>query len=1349
MLQEQSEKFSKSCKSVQTCFSGYDSYKSYFEPLLFAELAADLAAVTDKYCRSSKLRNKHRIRREEPGTTLVKVLVKNVFPNKTFGWSVDLEPTDKKGPVGCGDSDIVALWNVDRQSAANAASSNQKRIPNSAVLASVVRSAGKLGVRINLSQFPDGDPNRRQELEEGEESEVVAKPRHWFLLRLGTTVTIRREHEAVLNIKNSPLLSVLLKPSVEPSAADVPLSQSKEQEEGGSAKVTEKPAVPQREHQFTQVVRYKMVLNESQATAVLRGSTTVGGFTVIQGPPGTGKTRTLIALLNVVHMSQYQEYYEKIVAKLKTLRPSGQKQSGSQLQVQSEKAKSASSKNTGKEGSLLESLVSAMTKTFASVNQGIDRQNLSPARRPRILVCAPSNSAVDEILARLIKLRLFDGQGNSYLPEVVRIGAGARVNESAKPFTAEGQAEKFLNAVCAEDMSQEEQRKAQQEFLQDWQHQVNSLLLQLERVPKSDANMSKVIGFHEDLERADRNLRRLRIAADRKLSRDDKLRKIARTIVEDANIVFSTLSGAASNILARDQPDSAGLFDTVIIDEAAQSTEPSCLVPLMLGAKRCLLIGDPQQLPATVLSSGNAGNAYGQSLLDRVCRAGKKVLLLNKQYRMHPAISAFPRRYFYEGNLLDDETVVGDNRLKPYHRDEFAPRLGPYVFLDVADGEEERNEKSRSIFNRAEAELAVMIYKKLKNDYGDDGIFSAKGRAPGSSVGFGVVTPYKSQMQELRQAFDRAGIAQGDIEIDTVDSYQGREKDVIIFSCVRSAVNRGIGFVRDVRRMNVGLTRARSSLIILGSARALSEGSEDWAALIEDAQSRGCLISVPEIETVFGGKAPEKPQKKECSESQQYAPPSRDPRMRYSGKQEVRSVGNAPHTGNVHRTSTVAATLDTAASGANAAEVIERKQAHLKQLIDFLNTQGVTLTEKTVNTLQQHIGTGGEMSMETFLAAGIATGEIKIKDPAAVPNLLDGFSFQAPVAAAENAGVAHRNAGVLSSGDNGSLNAKGNGQENRIPVPLRSMPAGQRHNKNVRKAEPEITARPDLVNGGQNDATGWAMALGGGSSSRDGQGSHQVPEGAVVNMPVAMAGMGGGPGNGKRSAAMALNNGEAVYDGAENMHEQVPVDHQSVMGNRNQHSKRPRFNGDHGADPQAQYYGGGGGNGYNGVPDQSPQDMRYDPANQQHYGQEGYGNAMMPQMGMQNAYFSSNMPYAPPPPPGQPQGLAGPAALQQHSMMMQQMQQAAAMHGMMPQAHPGVPPGMQMPFFMAPNAPPMANMMQMAAPLYGQQMGMPGVGGGDGSQFNNHGRGGHSWRGRGGGGRYGRGRNTRGRRRGG
>lgn len=832
--------------SPATRFPAYDAYLTYFEPLLFAELAAELAAAVSK--RRSSLESARR------------VSVSRVQREST-GFGVDIVPYQSRGPsLSLVDGDILALWDESIPFFQNP-SSDECLVPKSAVMAVVRHSLARQGgARIFLSVWPRDQISRDEtsfdELEEGEHDELqedeAEKAHIWKFIPLSSIVTTRREYDAVLNTKNSPLLSAILSTNTE-STTYSPLAASQ----------AGQPNPRMQTLTYTSVITTARRLNQSQSRAVAVAATSRDGFTIVQGPPGTGKTRTILAMLNVLHVDQYQCYYDDLLAIF-------ERRSGARLDVRNSAPTGPSSTKNRPESTTLGNMAQALDRTLTSMlddhgnrstklNTQWSRETFhglqARLRRPRLLVCAPSNAAVDELLTRLVTWKFVDGSGDEYAPDIARIGAGDRVSDSAKSLTAEGQAESFLQRVCGSSSTTDSHKSAKDMYLANWQNMCNSLLAQLEHIPKDHTSRARVVALHEQLERLYRDLRRLRIAVggdvEAPLSRDIRLRKIARTYVEDAQIVFSTLSGAASAILTNpsDGNENGALFDTVIMDEGSQATEPSSLIPLTLGARRCFLVGDPQQLPATVLSSGSAGVAYGQSLLDRLCRSGVNALLLDQQYRMHPAISSFPRRYFYGGRLVDDESVQDENRSKPCHEDELKPRFGPYAFLDVREGRERVSAEEKSICNPYEAQLAVNIYKTLKKKYPSDPVFGPQGKVPGSPLGFGIVTPYKSQLRELRQAFDRAGVPMGDVEIDTVDSYQGREKDFVIFSCVRTAERRrGIGFVRDVRRMNVGLTRARSSLIVLGSATALAEGSTDWSELIEDASARGCLIAVDRIQ---------------------------------------------------------------------------------------------------------------------------------------------------------------------------------------------------------------------------------------------------------------------------------------------------------------------------------------------------------------------------------------------------------------------------------------------------------------------------------------------------------------------
>jgi senataxin len=207
----------------------------------------------------------------------------------------------------------------------------------------------------------------------------------------------------------------------------------------------------------------------------------------------------------------------------------------------------------------------------------------------------------------------------------------------------------------------------------------------------------------------------------------------------------------------------------------------------------------------------------------------EEVHLLDTQYRMHPHISAFPSRTFYDGLLKDGQGMAG-LRKQPWHR---SALLSPYQFYDV-QGQQSTAPRGRSFINNAEIEVAMALYHRLVTDFRD---YDFSGRV-------GIITPYKAQLNALKDKFSgRYGSTiLDDVEFNTTDAFQGRESEVIIFSCVRASDSGGIGFLQDIRRMNVGLTRAKSSLWVLGNSGSLVKGKY-WKMLVEDAKARDCYIS--------------------------------------------------------------------------------------------------------------------------------------------------------------------------------------------------------------------------------------------------------------------------------------------------------------------------------------------------------------------------------------------------------------------------------------------------------------------------------------------------------------------------
>ena len=256
----------------------------------------------------------------------------------------------------------------------------------------------------------------------------------------------------------------------------------------------------------------------------------------------------------------------------------------------------------------------------------------------------------------------------------------------------------------------------------------------------------------------------------------------------------------------------------MLMDEATQATEPAALVPVVKGARQIVLVGDHRQLPPTVISRRAGSGGLRRSLFERFVDMGIRPLLLDTQYRMHPSISEFPNSQFYAGML--------QNGVSESER-EAAPGMlwpdwdSPLSFLPV-DGDELLSADGASKENTAEASWAV----KILIGFVEDG---------GLELGdIGIITPYAGQVRAIR---DMLPESMQEVEVRTVDGYQGREKDVVIFSCVRSNSDGNVGFLSDQRRLNVALTRSKRGLVVIGNPDTLRH-DKNWNAWIEHIRSR-------------------------------------------------------------------------------------------------------------------------------------------------------------------------------------------------------------------------------------------------------------------------------------------------------------------------------------------------------------------------------------------------------------------------------------------------------------------------------------------------------------------------------
>ncbi|KAJ1770323.1 DEAD-box type RNA helicase [Coemansia sp. RSA 1813] len=554
-------------------------------------------------------------------------------------------------------------------------------------------------------------------------------------------------------------------------------------------------------------------LNQPQAEAVASAIKLENGFTLIQGPPGTGKTKTILGL----------------------------------------------------SGALVSS-----TKTMADSSD--DEKNKQGLFANKLLICAPSNAAVDEIVKRL-KNGIRDNTGTTFYPRVVRIGQSDSISSTVRDTTLDFLLDKALNsfdsslnsksanvtkgmseqqssllldiagqnrredgkAVAAAAGAREMQRTAQVSIkslcsqLTEANDEIKELDVQMQKVDPSNTAAMRSLKDKYQKSKQQKRMITQKLVQERERVRgagkaiDETKAKVRMQILQKTDILCCTLSGSGHDLLTSLNCS----FETVIIDEAAQSIELSCLIPLKYGCKRCILVGDPNQLPPTVFSQPAMRHLYNQSLFVRIQKnAPQAVNLLSIQYRMHPEISVFPSRLFYESRLQDGPEMAVKQRA-PWHD---STKYPPFRFFNISSGKEQVG-SSHSVYNMEEVTAAVQLVYNLCMDHPD---LPWKQR-------IGIITPYKQQLRKLVDAFVSyfGEMAKDAIEFNTVDGFQGQEKDIIIFSCVRAGEG-GVGFLSDERRMNVGLTRARKSLFVLGNAGLLTV-SPLWKKLIDDSRERNLL----------------------------------------------------------------------------------------------------------------------------------------------------------------------------------------------------------------------------------------------------------------------------------------------------------------------------------------------------------------------------------------------------------------------------------------------------------------------------------------------------------------------------
>ncbi|CAL5025815.1 unnamed protein product [Urochloa decumbens] len=281
------------------------------------------------------------------------------------------------------------------------------------------------------------------------------------------------------------------------------------------------------------------------------------------------------------------------------------------------------------------------------------------------------------------------------------------------------------------------------------------------------------------------------------------------------------------------KPENMIPLDLLIIDEAAQLKECETLIPLQLpGIRHAVFIGDEYQLPALVKSKISDSANFGRSIFERLSSLGYSKHLLNIQYRMHPEISKFPVRTFYDGKISDGPNVSH----KEYNKRFLAGKLlRPYSFIHI-DGDETAEKHGRSLKNSVEAAIIMLIVKRLFEET----------VSTGSKLSVGVVSPYNAQVRAIQEKVGKtySRYAGFSIKVKSVDGFQGAEEDIIIISTVRSNGAGSVGFLSNLQRTNVALTRAKHCLWIVGNGTTLSNSNSVWQKIVKDTCDRGCVFSV-------------------------------------------------------------------------------------------------------------------------------------------------------------------------------------------------------------------------------------------------------------------------------------------------------------------------------------------------------------------------------------------------------------------------------------------------------------------------------------------------------------------------
>ena len=487
--------------------------------------------------------------------------------------------------------------------------------------------------------------------------------------------------------------------------------------------------------------------------------------------------------------------------------------------------------------------------------------------KSKILVCAPSNAGIDEICARLATKGVLDCDLKQEKCNFIRFGLYDRKDREKRYLdTMNG---KILEKYSLENLSE-----------QKFNNDLNNLSEKLENLRRQLNN------YNEDKDKNFDNIKKVNEDLNNclKLYMHKKYQKIMyeNDLLSSSQIVCSTLNNTGNERLKKIKLS----FEYLIIDEASQSVEPSSLIPLCHDIQKLILVGDHMQLPATVFYPNAANILYNRSLFERFIDNKYQRHILTVQYRMQPNISKFISKVFYDNKLTNDESLSNSNKEPIYLLIKIEYN---FSFFDISYGEELYEFDKKSYYNESEIEFSFRLIKYIINaiknkinklgennnlenyNYGNSNTinFNSEDNKMIETLynyKFAIICPYKSQVLKFREMkrknkfFLNKNI--NDIEINTVDSFQGQERDIVIFSTVRANFkddllnkeegeipeesnknNVGIGFLNDYRRMNVGLSRAKFGCYVVGHYETL-KNNQYWEKLINYCKDNKSFFKV-------------------------------------------------------------------------------------------------------------------------------------------------------------------------------------------------------------------------------------------------------------------------------------------------------------------------------------------------------------------------------------------------------------------------------------------------------------------------------------------------------------------------